>query len=84
MRFHIPNTEYDQWVDDQEEKREQRRKDKAEDKANKKDEEMKGDAKEESEESEEQEDMNAAKLFDAKIHKKANIGEFAGEIVCSI
>ena len=45
---------------------------------------MKGDEKEESEESEEREDMNAAKLFDAKIHKKANIGEFAGEIVCSI
>ena len=28
--------------------------------------------------------MNAAKLFDKKIHQKANIGEFAGEIVASI
>ena len=28
--------------------------------------------------------MTAAKLFDQKIHKKANIGEFAGEIITSI
>lgn len=28
--------------------------------------------------------MTAAKLFDQKIHAKANIGEFAGAVVCSI
>ena len=28
--------------------------------------------------------MTAAKLFDSKIHKRANIGEFAGEVICSI
>jgi structure-specific recognition protein 1 len=28
--------------------------------------------------------MTAAKLFNQKIHHRANIGEFAGEIVCSI
>ena len=28
--------------------------------------------------------MTAAKLFDQKIHKRANIGEFAGEVICSI
>jgi structure-specific recognition protein 1 len=28
--------------------------------------------------------MTAAKLFDDKIHKKANIGEFAGAVIASI
>lgn len=32
----------------------------------------------------EDDDMTAAKLFDQKIHKKANIGEFAGATLASI
>ena len=88
MRFHVPNTEYEQWLDEKDAQRDERRAKRAADKKKKKDageEEKKGEGKEEdSASSEEEEDMNAAKLFDNKIHKKANIGEFAGEIVCSI
>ena len=36
------------------------------------------------ESSDEEVEMTAAKLFNDKIHKKANIGEYAGESVCSI
>ena len=32
----------------------------------------------------EEDQMTAAKLFDDKIHKRANIGEFAGEVIASI
>lgn len=32
----------------------------------------------------EDDDMTAAKLFDQKIHKKADIGEFAGATLASI
>lgn len=35
-------------------------------------------------EEEENEEMTAAKIFDDKIHQKANIGQFAGAIVTSI
>lgn len=45
-------------------------------------EESKEPADEEMGENEEQ--MTAAKLFDDKIHKRANIGEFAGEVIATI
>jgi hypothetical protein len=41
-------------------------------------------SKEPVEEDENEEQMTAAKLFDDKIHKKANIGEFAGEVIATI
>ena len=57
-------------------------------KANKDEETKDGDKKmkddESSSEEESENEMTAAKLFDNKIHQKANIGEFAGEIICSI
>ena len=76
-------------MDEQEKRRQDKRKRREEEKKKPTgdEEEKKGaeaDYEEEEESSEEDEEMNAAKLFDNKIHKKANIGEFAGEIVCSI
>ncbi len=79
MRFHVPNNELDIYLD---EKEAEKAKKKAEKKKAAGEEEKKdGDDDDSSSEGEE---MTAAKLFDQKIHKKANIGEFAGEIVASI
>ena len=85
MRFHVPNNELDQYEEERQKAKEERRKKRAEEKK------VKAEAGEESkeqpaseEESSDQEEMNAAKLFDQKIHKRANIGEFAGEVICSI
>jgi len=74
MRFHVPNNELDEYREKKEQEREERRKTRNEE--NK-------DGEKESD-SDDDDDMTAAKLFDAKIHKKANIGQFAGEIVASI
>jgi hypothetical protein len=41
-------------------------------------------SKEPVEEDEDEEQMTAAKLFDDKIHKRANIGEFAGTVIATI
>ena len=92
MRFHVPNNELEIYREQREAKRKEERKKKKE-AAKKKD----GDAggaddekKEDDEESdsydytEEGEEMTAAKLFNAKIHDKANMDEYSGEIVCSI
>ena len=82
MRFHVPNNELDIY---NEEKDQAKAKKKEEKKKAKGDEEKKeGEEEAENESSSEGEEMTAAKLFDEKIHKKANIGEFAGEIVASI
>ncbi len=82
MRFHVPNNELDIYLD---EKEAEKAKKKAEKKKAAGEEEKKdGDDAEEDDSSSEGEEMTAAKLFDQKIHKKANIGEFAGEIVASI
>ena len=89
MRFHVPNNELEIYQEEREAaKAEERKKRQAAKEASGQaagaEEEKKGaDDAEESEESEEEE-MNAAKLFDKKIHQKANIGEYAGEVVASI
>ena len=80
MRFHVPNNELELYQEDREQAKEEERKKKKEAKKAAGEEEKKAD--ESSDDSED--DMTAAKLFDQKIHKKANIGEFAGEIVASI
>ena len=87
MRFHVPNNELEQYEQEREQLRIERRKKRAEEKkksAGEGEEEKKGEQEEDSSEEETEEDMTAAKLFNQKILKKANIGEFAGEIVCSI
>ena len=82
MRFHVPNNELDIYLD---EKEAEKAKKKAEKKKTAGEEEKKdGDDGDDDDSSSEGEEMTAAKLFDQKIHKKANIGEFAGEIVASI
>ena len=73
MRFHVPNNELDVWAEQKEKEREERHK-------NRKDEET----KDKQESSDDDEEMTAAKLFNQKIVERANIGQFAGEIVCSI
>ena len=82
MRFHVPNNELELY---QESRRAAKEKARAEKKKAKKDEEEKK-GEEESDESESDSDdkMTAAKLFNKKILDKANIGEFAGDIVASI
>ena len=80
MRFHVPNNELDIYLEERENaKAEERKQRKA---AAGKDEGGKEDESEESDGTEEA--VTAAKLFDQKIHQKANIGQFAGEIVASI
>jgi len=81
MRFHVPNNELELYLEEQEQAKAKRREERK--KSRGKDEEKKGGDEDESSEDEEEE-MTAAKLFDKKIHNKANIGEFAGEIVASI
>jgi len=82
MRFHVPNNELDIYLEEQEKRKEEERA--------KRREEKKGEEKKEGEESSSEEkentadNMTAAKLLNQKIHDKANIGEFAGEIVASI
>ena len=83
MRFHVPNNELDIYQQEREvAKAEERKKRNAEKKAA--GEEIKEGEDAEESDDEDEDDMTAAKLFDQKIHKKANIGEFAGEIVASI
>jgi structure-specific recognition protein 1 len=91
MRFHVPNNELEAWEEARAKEKEAERTERKKTKATKGDEETKdGDekmkAEEEGSSSEEESEteMTAAKLFDNKIHQKANIGEFAGEIICSI
>ena len=88
MRFHVPNNELEIYQEEREAAKAEERKKRqaakeAAGEAAGEEEKKGGDDAEESEESEEEE-MNAAKLFDKKIHQKANIGEFAGEVVASI
>lgn len=83
MRFHVPNNELELYQQEREvAKAEERKKKNAEKKAA--GEEIKEGEDAEESDDEDEDDMTAAKLFDQKIHKKANIGEFAGEIVASI
>jgi structure-specific recognition protein 1 len=88
MRFHVPNNELDIY-------REQREAKKKEEKKKKKEAAKNGGANEENKQASDEEsdefdytqegdEMTAAKLFNAKIHDKANMDEFSGEIVCSI
>ncbi len=77
MRFHVLNNELDAWEEQREKEREEKQK-----KKKKGEEETKG-AKEDSEDDDDDQ-MTAAKLFNQKIIERANIGQFAGEIVCSI
>lgn len=80
MRFHVPNNELELY---QAEQAKVRKAEKKKSKTAAGEEEKKGgDSAESSDEAED--DMTAAKLFDEKIHKAANIGEFAGEIITSI
>lgn len=61
MRFHVPNNELDEYKENKAKEREEKRQN----------EESKN---EEIQDSDEDDDMTAAKLFDQKVHKKANIG----------
>lgn len=79
MRFHVPNNELEIY---QQERHRQRQEERKQRKAAAGEEEKKGES--ESEEGSLDDDMTAAKLFDAKIHEKANIGAFAGEVVAQI
>ena len=72
MRFHVLNNELDNYYEK-----------KGKEEKVKKEEETK-DAKGSDDEEEDGEQMTAAKLFNQKILDRANIGQFAGEIVCSI
>lgn len=76
MRFHVLNNELDAW----EAERDQAKKDKKK----VKDEETKDAKGSDNESDEEADSMTPAKLFNQKIIERANIGQFAGEIVCSI
>ena len=85
MRFHVPNNELEIYQEEREQaKAEERKQRKEAAKTAGGEEEKKAGEVSESEEDESEDPMTAAKLFDQKIHKKANIGEFAGEIVASI
>jgi len=79
MRFHVLSNELDAWHEQKDKEREEKEKEKKKGK----DEESK-DAKGSDDEDDEDEQMTAAKLFNQKIVERANIGQFAGEIVCSI
>ena len=68
MRFHVPNNELELYHEEKVKAKEQ-----AEESKDKP-----------ASDDESDDDMTAAKLFDDKIHKKANIGEFAGAVVASI
>ena len=85
MRFHVPNNELDIYREEKDAKRKEEKKKKKD--ADQNGEEQKKNDDEESDSldyTEEGEEMTAAKLFNAKIHDKANMDEFSGEIVCSI
>ena len=88
MRFHVPNNELDIYREQREaKKKEERKKKKEAAKNGGANEENKEGSDEESDEfdyTQEGDEMTAAKLFNAKIHDKANMDEFSGEIVCSI
>jgi len=72
MRFHVLNNELDAWHEQKEKEHEAKAKNKGEE------------SKDAQESDEEEDEMTAAKLFNQKIIERANIGQFAGEIVCSI
>lgn len=78
MRFHVPNNELELYEEDRIQQKEVAKK------AKKKaaGEENKENKENESEDSEDE--MTAAKLFNNKVVKAAGIGQFAGEIICSI
>jgi structure-specific recognition protein 1 len=81
MRFHVPNNELELYDEERIQAKEAKRK------ANNKkpsNEESKEDNKAQSDDDDSDEEMTAAKLFNNKVVSAAGIGQFAGEIICSI
>ena len=74
MRFHVPNNELEIFYEEKDNERKKARK-------------LAGKTEEpgsSEEEDNSHEEMTASKLFDDKIHKFADIGEFAGSVLASV
>jgi len=80
MRFHVPNNELELYEEERIQTKEAAKKAKKKQGGEENKEENKAQEVEESDD----EEMTAAKLFNNKVVAAAGIGQFAGEIICSI